>query len=872
MNSKKGIYIILTAIVVVIIIIMISAYNKSNEQKTKEIRERIQSEEQLEEQENRKKSLHVGAKASSDQYENYDLVDQEVVLTGDEFFNNYRNTPFSDAKNASVKCDINRDFDQGDIVVVSFECYAAEKAAKLLIDYGEEISFYCTTAPSRYNIPIYGCSSILELKIELLSEFQDVYINSICVSLIKEEAFSRNSLVLGQYVLDSYKETRIKAESQIADNSNAVVTDENYLYSIYHGKLMIYNKDSSGKWSEISSLDGLGSTRDIEFSADKSAVIITSRRNGAYIVDISDPLHPSHLAHYDSLEYSSGLQVVGNYAFICSRFFGVEIVDISDLSKPRFVSLARGNAEYQDCYFDNGYLYIGVYNHKRIDIWDVNDVMNPEMISQIKLDGSGQGCFVSDGILYAATGIDSRNDSSSLYGFGSGTGNGLEIYDVSNPHEPEWLSTSKTNGRLDINTSDVWDVTVVDNRAFLSSMYNGVYVYDVLDPKNPVLLETISSVADNNSQFFKSFDLSKYLFPYDADKETHGSVAHAIPYEKGILMTTVNMGVFYYETGLASDGVDVSYDFKTESKPDKTIQLNLYKSQLLSNNEQVWAIDVLGDYYAVANGSNGILILDKEFNSICSYNTDSPVRDIKVFDDRLYTAECEDGLGIYSFSDKEITPLGRYKDLRYDSSFGDIELTPDGFYCLCEVAQKRYTIVDIRDVTNPQEVSAKSLAGSDDVGLMYFDSCMTGVLNDKYVAIGGSKYVDYYYSENGELKLLRREDNDLYSRGDGMTAVRDGVLQISDNKYYIKNVEAGEDFVPVETSDIKFKGKCIADGDTLVISNVYNGDVMIVDISDLYNPIVLESFNVDGNTDIACIDGDTILIPCRRYGILILSR
>ena len=57
----------------------------------------------------------------------------------------------------------------------------------------------------------------------------------------------------------------------------------------------------------------------------------------------------------------------------------------------------------------------------------------------IDLDGSGQRLYVENGVLYAATALDSPSSEGKLWNYGKGTGNGLEIYDVTYPQKPYQL-------------------------------------------------------------------------------------------------------------------------------------------------------------------------------------------------------------------------------------------------------------------------------------------------------------------------------------------------------------------------------------------------------------------------------------------------
>ncbi len=763
--------------------------------------------------------------------------------------------------------------ESSDVLVLQFEAYSESDAATLCVQCGTESKeIYLTNTPKAYYIPITGLNDLSKVGFELMNEFQDVYINTVWLVNYGNELSRDIELLLGSHTLNDYETVILDNDEKLFDRVDACVIDEKYVYFISRGTLSICTISDSRQVTEIGSVSGLGSTRDMAFTKDQKALVVTSRRNGVYIVDISDPTNPTVLSHYDSLEYSTGLDINGNYAFICSRWFGVEIVDISDLRNPQYVSSLNGENEYQDCFFDSGFVYVGVYNGKRIDVWDVRNITEAILVSQIELDGSGQGCVVKNGILYAATGLKGRNAGSSKYDYKRGVGSGLEIYDVSDPTSPKWLSTTKAEGRQDINLSDTWDVQVQGNRAYLSNMYGGVYIFDISYPKAPALMKKIDIVANRDSEDYSSYDLDSYIFPYDAENETHGCVSHVVLGNGIMYLTTTNMGLFRIaDPILEAPGKNTEYVFDRSDFKKVVPDFSEFNAVLFESMDQVYAIKKFSKNYVVANGKRGLLLLDESFNMIFSFKTDAPVKDIEIYDDLLFAAESENGIGIYLVSDTKIERLGGYKDDLYDSCYGDIALTGDGSYVIAEAAYHRFSIIDVRDVYNPMVVDISKFGISDDVGMMYYRSICNGLIDGKYVAISGSDDTDYFYSDNGELRLYGQQENKLYYRSNGCTAINGGSIQIADNGYYYIDISNKVISEKIKIKGVNFEGKCIAKDNILVISSEYNGNIMIIDISDISNPVLIESVTINGNPDIAYIDGDSILIPCRYYGLLRLT-
>lgn len=798
------------------------------------------------------------------------VCDADILLKPDDFKNSYFSSAY---KGGTARISFQKDVNcnESDILILQFVAYTAQKAGKLSINCGSvKNDIYVTTTPYEYYIPISNVTEIDDINISLLTDYQNTYISDMYL-INYGDTYKINELTTGSYNLGKYKIIDINAENSEFGKCNSAVLNDQLLYTINAGNLTIYQLRDEAEPFVLSKLSGLGDTRNLAFANNNKSLVITSRRNGVYIVDITDSTNPYIISHYDSLEYATGLCVEGNYAFICSRYFGVEIVDISDLFNPKYVTKLSNETEYQNCYFSNGYLYIGVYRDKRVDIWDIHEINNPQKITQIELDGSGQGLFVSGDYLYAATALNSSNTANYLTDYGCGTGNGLEIYDISDLDNVTWLSTIKMDGRYNYNGMDTWDVVVSNDLAYVSSMGNGVYIVKVAKADSPEIVSHITVNASKDSSNYHGYDTSKYVFPFDTDEETKACFYHTILSDNKAYLISPDMGIFTYSSSdITKVTKNKAFNFRLDEKKEDFTEFNEFDVTQYQCDGQVWAVDHIEGFYALACGDEGIQLIDENLNFITSYQTDSAVHDIAVYGKYIYTAETDSGLSIYKLSDdNEFIKISSFVPQNYDDCFGSLELTHDGKFIVIEASFNSYYVLDVSDVYSPIELKEFE---NIDLGLMYYRSICNGLVDGKYIGIFGSKNYAWFYSDNGKFKMLESGTHDFVSEVNGAASYGEYCLSLYQNGYVYYYPKSSEFSEKIKIDGVRFEGKLSIWNDVLVISREYSGDLIFVDITNIDHPTLLADYSISGNPDIAYTGTDFILLPCRHQGLFKIQK
>lgn len=798
-------------------------------------------------------------------------VQGQILLSMDAFSANSITKSWSNI--SSVTCDFDG-VKEGDVLILEFAASTMnETPIGMQIQCGnEEVSVEVGNALKRYYIPFVGISENNSISFQYSVENDinmPVILREVCLVDYGEKC-SIDYLRTGEYLIDEFNSVTIPAEKSLGQGKAAVYS-EGRLFVIYKGELIVY-KEETGTLSEITRLSGFGETRDICLSVKGKVLLITSRESGAYFVDISNPDAPVTASHYDTLELCVGADIYANYAFISSRYFGVEVVDISDIYAPKYITKiqAEEDSEYQDCYVNEGYLYVGVYANKRVDIYDVRDLSKIQRVSTIKLDGAGQGLVVRNGILYAATG---RNDNShtaeSSADYGYGLGNGFEVYDVTNIEKPVLIGKEKIDGRNSLYPVDVWDVAVNGDYAFVSLMNGGLYIYDISEMSNIKRVQKVEIVSQEVGDSVIEDSIHAEVAPYRMDQETHACVCHTIPVAGGAYIICPDMGIYWIEGDWTISDNDIKEDvIITNGKPEvMDVEVPTgFATEIYETETSVYAIAELdAENLIVACGEGGIQILDKNLNVMYVYHTEYSVKDIRVCENLVYAAESEGGLTVYRYENGILTKLASYMDATYNSTYSSLEITKDGKLALVQAGYSKYRLIDCSD---PYNLKLLDIPTDNSVGAMYYRNVCIGSIEGKYVGISGRKGINWFYYDEGNVRYLKDASERTGSERIGLASIGNQYLLISTNGYRVINPIDGATSSNYEIDKNYFNGKCVVKNNLLVVTKEYSGNICVVDISDITNPLVIARINTDYITDIPCIVENTIYVPCRYNGIL----
>lgn len=689
-----------------------------------------------------------------------------------------------------------------------------------------------------------------------------------------------------------------------------------YVYSIGDGMLTVTDVQDANNpvvmskltdMGDVAGTSSLGDTRQICLLPGKGtnggdAVIFTCRSYGAFIFDMADPANPVELAHYDALEMATGLAVYGDYAFVCSRFYGVEVVDLSDPAKPTHLcTILNEGGEVQSCKVVDGILYAGEYNKNCVSIYDVTDPLCYKKLGVCSLNGRGDGMAVATvngrTYLYAGTGhhaVSGLANSTPLSNLYYGQGNGLDIFDVTDPANPVWMSTSKIDGRFYNTSCDFWsaeyayDAATGRSYAYLVSTFNGLYVFDVTDPKAPIRVAHVALELLPDSPNYGAYGLTgsrAFIYNFDTtgtNPTKYGAVG-AVAVEKGVLyIGGVLSDLYVYPAAFAFDQEGVSENVEVAVNGDY-YSFDAFKdlegfASAVVEGGQTYAVDTLGDYVYVAAGAKGIVIYNKDLEVQKTIATEDICYDLYIQDGKLYTAQGRAGVIVYTLEGLNLTETWRHK-----STVGQVTMarpTSTGKFVLLHVGAVTGQIVRVSD--HETLVSAKASSQ------MYHHN-ITQVVAGRYMGFWANSSAERWYDfgENDSFdKPVRVTDassgytpraaqhGGIVAYGNQALAMGNGGYVLYDPNTITASEMAALTFIkPVDgygSEDVvNIYGKPTIAGNIMVSCDRIYSRIYITSIADVNNPVLLASFVKGvGNPDIAKVDGNTVYIPLGYMGIV----
>ncbi len=507
----------------------------------------------------------------------------------------------------------------------------------------------------------------------------------------------------------------------------------------------------------------------------------------------------------------------------------------------------------------NGVLYAGVWGSRELVICDVSNPYRPTVISKTPLDGYGDGVAVRGNHCFVATGHHARGwrrdegDASPQYG----AGHGLEIFDVSDPAQPVFVSRIKTRRFYRIGM-DMWDVMLAGNYAFLGDTYNGVFVIDISDIGKPRFVghrqlapvpRTIDGLDTGESlpAPVGGIALAKdTLFLAGAWTDLH--VADA--------------------TGMAC--VPIREPDQGPAIPESQPQKVDPRFRVYRPNGQVYGVAFLDDTALVAAGAAGLhaVSLWPEARRLSVFPTDGFARDVAVHGNLVYVAEATGGLSIWQRDkDRLLKRVGRYCPKH--GGVAQVVVPPPGRYALLHVGQNELQILD---VSNPQ-VPTLTLTDKH-LGLFYTFPLARNLLDNRYACClwhaSGYRWYDLY----GEPKPVYSGDHIAMQANfaDGIAMFGSKALLVTRGKYAL--IGRDEDCPPEDWTfrgigGSYLSGKPTIDGNIMYLSNRVRGTIMAVDISQIESPALLADLQLDEHPGPIVVHNGAAVIPAGYQGLLV---
>lgn len=624
-----------------------------------------------------------------------------------------------------------------------------------------------------------------------------------------------------------------------------------HAYAIGNRTLHVLDITEPGKPRPTGKIGGLGRVR--QLVVDEDLAYVASREDGLHIIDVSDPTDPQLKCHYDTIEFATGIWKSGDVLFVACRSFGVELIDVSDPAAPRHLSIAR-TGEAQSVVAQNGFLYAGVWAASEVVTVDVRNPWLPNIVSRTQLDGFGDGVDVHDGHLFVATGHHSRQRPRSKVGDpGYGHGHGMEIFDLSDPAKPEFVSRVKFPPGYDIH-HDMWSVTVANGHAFVADTINGAFVIDVRNLKNPETVAQWQPPTVNNAR-------------------GPNYVAGLIPTKDHIYVATGRSDLHVLSArDIArppTRATEIHVTIPPSRPEEKDSDFRVYRSK-----GQVYAADFISDTVIAACGTDGVhvLKLDPKPELLSQLKPAGKTTDVFVTDQRILIAEGAAGLGIYQLdATGKLKQIGRYhipgKTIR------QVEAPGDGRYALVQIGVHKIQILDLSNREQPRKVLEDQHPG-----LLYGDQLMRGLIDDRYACafwhVSGLHWYDL--KANGGPAYTKENFPGRTGSGNGLISHNNQTMAITRGGYLLldRGDRRDPDDVPLLRIGKQHRhlGKPVIDGDRLYIADRPSGRLTIADISNPQQPKLVKQITLPGNPSRPVVHEDKLIVPDGYHGLLVFDR
>ena len=745
----------------------------------------------------------------------------------------------------------------------------------------------------RYFVPVQNTKFCLLItddvpkSIEFQSDVEIEFCN-ICLEECTEPDNEKASLKTGMFLIEDFNHITLDENGGIGVGPCCdMVLHENLLFTIGGGRLTCVDIGDIENPKILSYLTIDAPLRQIALHPDGNHVIITCRQNGMCIVDVTNPEEMVLCTKYDTIEFATGIVTEGKYAFVSCRQFGVEIIDISDVNNPRHVSIARCG-EAQSCKIHDGILYAGVWGGCSVDIIDVRNPANPVPLSKALLNGKGDGLSVCtfDGktYLYAATGQHSQNVpvETAFNDPRYGQGNGLDIFDVTDPTKPIWLSTTKIDGRFYCPANDYWECEISktsDGRiyVYVTNTYNGIYIFDVTDPCAVKRLESIDIFIPKTSRLFKewSHPTRDVIFPYNQHEFSKDVIGAVICLDGYMLIAGVTTGLHIYKNAyVVFKNLEAKYDGFEEVGSFYDTQPKEITAHY-KNGGQIYGVCRHGDKVFAACGQKGIACLDaSDLSEKYTVAVKDVCMDCVIYENTLFCAEGEGGVGIYEITQSGLTEKDRYI---YEGTVKSVRLSPKAKYMCIQCDSSLCKVIRLSGKECVHTVKSG--------GIMYFKNLCNSLAGSRYMGVYGHSSFTFWFDFGKEDELdtpvlLSNGDSNMtfqtsiISMQGGQEAFGEYVLAVSDGGKYCMYKPAFPllpfnrmNNLEMKTANTYFNGKPAIYGNKIVITDRIEGKIYIGSISSDGQITISRSLSVNGNPDISLICDDGIFIPLGYEGL-----
>ena len=638
----------------------------------------------------------------------------------------------------------------------------------------------------------------------------------------------------------------------LSESMMGVCLEGKTLYAIGGGTLYALDVSDPANPTVLGSLDGMDNNRQVV--SQNGFVYVVSRETGLRIVDAHDPKNLKLRSRYDSVEFATGIDIVGTTAFLSERINGVEVVDVADPDNPRHVCI-RKTGESQSNRYRDGYLYSGEWGGGAVTVFDAHDLKNFREIEKLRLGGFGDGLEIDGDFLYCSTGHDAKNGHVREVSDPIGAGRGLDIFSLADPANPKWVSRVNFPVFKPRN-EDFWTVRVANGYAFCCDSHNGFFVVDVRDPARPKPVSRFCvPQKGKNVKDWPSGAISSCAV---------GIGCVYVSSSPGGLWVVPFEGV---EPPARPKGAPPANAGYREAYPTDADKFHVYRPKA---SGQARTVTIRGDVAYAAFGDAGlhVLRLSKDgFMKLGELPGGHRMTDCCFVGDRLVTAEGLDGFAVYDLpSPAKFREVTRRASVRGSSiAFWCWPIEGDKVVLSARGSYSVYSLADFR-----AEKPLLKFSGT----CQWHKYPADGALGGRFpVLYPGRGLIWLDVAANKPKLICKPERGDLPIFG----AQQDGICLFGGDRYlYTVNVNRKPAFVfvgrdgvlsdPIEIDAAS--GIPRAEGNLVLLTHRSGRKASVWDFSEPARPKLLRMHSLSGNPDIGTFFRGKAVIPAGHQGLI----
>lgn len=549
-----------------------------------------------------------------------------------------------------------------------------------------------------------------------------------------------------------------------------------------------------------------------------------------------------------SYEYQ-GLLYIGNGGIL-------EILEIDSTGSPNLIGSVVTSSVVKDVFVLDSLAYIAGYN-LGLQIVNVSNPSEPELLGSVDTPGSVLSVFVSGNYAYL------------------GERHGLRVVDISNPALPI-LAGFYSFGSFP--THDAFDVWVIDSLVYVANSNGGLKILEISDLNNIYEIGAFDALHSRGlfveGEYlylvsllggFYIIDISDPTDPIEVFKSPSGYGAQSIVkrddflYTSGMSVWDISdlsnptevgnwfSGVYYGNTDISLFNNFACLSSKSEGLRilDISSPITIHTIGNIGTSGSAKDVFVNNNFAFVADGSEGLQIIDvsepTEPVHVAQFFTDGDASYIQGVEDIVYLSDY-DCFRVVDVSNPYVpNELGSYSPNSGLVSRFDI-LNSRAYIC----ASYGLKILDISDPSVPVEIgsywigtgfmqSPTSVSVSGDVACIY-------IYDDWVTENQGVYLVDISNAQEPEtIGFLQKDEivNDL--------KYQNNLVYMVTNTGKLTILDVSDISQPIEISYLQFDYPLtsikIRDQRAYVVPEETGGDLIIVDVSDPYSLIEIDSYN-----------------------------